>query len=125
MQKRKKVRRRSSFFRAEIGARSHVSRYRRTSSTESAATERPSKCFLRSSVSNLYLPSEVLESSRASQSRIKASQAFATELSSVLFVWPDSQSLTSFWAESQLRRSRDFFIHLPSRVPCTQMGQPH
>jgi hypothetical protein len=24
-----------------------------------------------------------------------------------------------------LRRSSDFFIHLPWSVPCTQIGQPH
>src|SRR5262249_36254913 len=92
----KKVRSRSSFLRAEIGASSQPSRYRRTSSTESVATERPTNSSLSSSVSSLYLDIEALESSLASPSRMKASEAFVTELSSSVLVWAESQSLTSF-----------------------------
>src|SRR5579864_4739309 len=94
MQKRKNVRSRSSFFRAEIGASFQVSRYRRTSSTDKEATDRPTKCFLSSSVSNRYFPTEALERFLASQSRMKASHAFGTVLCSVLF--PDSHSRTNF-----------------------------
>src|SRR6266404_2246261 len=125
MQNLKNVRSRSSFLRAEIGARTHFSRYLRTSSTDKDATDRPSNSCLSSSVSSRYFPIEALDRSLASQSRRKASQAFATELSSTVFECPDSQSLTSLCADSQLRRSRDFLSHLPWRVPCTQIGQPH
>src|SRR6266446_296034 len=114
-QNRKNVRSRSSFFPAEMGAILQVSRYLRTSSTASDATDRPSNTSLSSFVSSRYFPSEALERFLASQSRMKASQACPIELCSALFDCPDSQ----------LRRSRDFFNHLPCRVPCTQIGHPH
>src|SRR6266403_2133194 len=120
MQNLKNVRSRSNFFRAEIGAISHDSRYWRSSGSPSDLIGRLPNFSFSSSVSRLYLSTDAVESLRASQSFTNDSQAVRTEASS-LPALPPSQSRTSLCAASQLRRSRDFLIHLPWRVPCTQI----
>jgi hypothetical protein len=116
MQNLKNVRSRSNFFRAEIGAISHDSRYWRSSGSPNDLIGRLPNFSFSSSVSRLYLSRDAVESLRASQSLTNDSQAVRTEASS-LPALPPSQSRTSFCAASQLRRSRDFLIHLPCRVP--------
>ena len=124
MQKLKKVRRRSSFFRAEMGAIAQVSRYPRISASDRELTDRLPNLSFNSVVSRVYLSTEASESLRASQSFRNASHAKATVTSSR---WPEppSQSRTNFCADSQFLRSRDFFNHFPCSVPCAQIGHWH